>query len=89
MDALDARASGEVETQYRPTKLTPHSKGGGGGLAGWVRLMGAAFLDLLRSQEDKEAAVAKVCEVLDTILTREDGSQWLGYVRLRAVAHKK
>lgn len=75
-----------LETEYRPTKLDPTDLQGGGGLAGWVRLMGAAYLDLMASEEERAQAIGKVVEVLDSAVTREDGSQWLGYVRLRAQA---
>ncbi|KAL6233470.1 hypothetical protein BDW75DRAFT_252034 [Aspergillus navahoensis] len=74
----------KMETEYRPTKLTSDVNGG---LAGWVRLMGAAFLDVLEA-EKREDVVREVCKVLQTAVTREDGSQWLGYVRLRGLAVK-
>ncbi|KAL3438773.1 S-adenosyl-L-methionine-dependent methyltransferase [Aspergillus tetrazonus] len=75
----------KMESEYRPTKLTSDANGG---LAGWVRLMGAAFLDVVDT-EKREEVVREVCEVLQTVTTREeDGSQWLGYVRLRGVAVK-
>lgn len=75
----------KIETEYRPTLLTSSANGG---LAGWVRLMGANFLDIL-SPEKREEAVQEICEVLQTGVTRaEDGSQWLGYVRLRGIAEK-
>lgn len=75
----------KIETEYRPTKLTSSAKGG---LAGWVRLMGAHFLELLPS-EKQEVAVRQICDVLQNVVTREeDGSQWLGYVRLRGVAKR-
>ncbi|KAL4803046.1 S-adenosyl-L-methionine-dependent methyltransferase [Aspergillus unguis] len=74
-----------MEIEYRPTKLTSAS---GGGLAGWVRLMGASFLDVV-DEGKREDIVQEVCEVLQSVVTRhEDGSQWLGYVRLRGVAEK-
>lgn len=75
----------KVETEYRPTKLTSAINGG---LAGWIRLMGAQFLELL-DEEKQDEAVKQICEVLEPVVTRvEDGSQWLGYVRLRGVARK-
>ena len=68
--------------RYRPTELT-------GGLEAWVRLMGAQFLEVLPTDEKKEAVVSEVCNVLKTVLTHEeDGSMWLGYVRLRVAARK-
>lgn len=75
----------KIETEYRPTKLTSSTNGG---LAGWVRLMGAQFLELLPS-EKQDVAVQQICDVLQNVVTREeDGSQWLGYVRLRGVAKR-
>lgn len=75
----------KVETEYRPTKLTSAVNGG---LAGWIRLMGAQFLELF-GEERQDEAVKQICEVLEPVVTRvEDGSQWLGYVRLRGVARK-
>ena len=76
----------QMKLAYRPTKLTEEK---GGGLEGWLRLMGANFLDVLPTDEKKEAVVREVCDVLQTVLTHEeDGSMWLGYVRLKVVARK-
>ena len=75
----------KVETEYRPTKLTSAVNGG---LAGWIRLMGAQFLELF-GEERQDEAVKQICEVLEPVVTRvEDGSQWLNYVRLRGVSRK-
>ena len=75
----------KVETEYRPTKLTSAVNGG---LAGWIRLMGAQFLEVL-DEDRQDKAVKQICEVLEPVVTRvEDGSQWLGYLRLRGVARK-
>ncbi|MCJ1229617.1 hypothetical protein MMC12_006286 [Toensbergia leucococca] len=74
------------ELEYRPTRLTTDEEGG---IEGWTRLMGAQFLDRVCSEEKREAAVRDVCQSLKTVLTHEeDGSMWLGYVRLRVVATK-
>ena len=74
------------EIEYRPTKATAEKDGG---LEGWVRLMGANFLEALTSTDKKEAAVKEVCDVLKSVITHEeDGSVWFGYVRLRAIAKK-
>ncbi len=74
------------EIEYRPTKATAEKDGG---LEGWVRLMGANFLDTLTSSKEKEAAVTEICGVLESVMTHEeDGSKWLGYVRLRVLAKK-
>ena len=72
--------------EYRPTELT---KDDAGGLEGWVRLMGAQFLDAVPTMEKKEAVVREVCGVMESVLKHEeDGSMWLGYVRLKVVAQK-
>lgn len=74
------------ETEYRPTQLTTEKEGG---LKGWARLMGAQFLEALPTQEKRESAVREVCDTLQSVLTHEeDGSMWLGYVRLRVLARK-
>jgi len=40
-------------------------------------------------KRQREDIVKQVCDVLETVVTREeDGSQYLNYVRLRAVARK-
>lgn len=76
-----------LEMEYRPTRLTVDE---GGGLEGWVRLMGADFLEELEGRERKERAVREVCDTLETVIKHEeDGSMWLGYVRLRGVASKR
>lgn len=77
-----------LEIEYRPTRMTERDAEGKGGLEGWVRLMGAPFLEGLEV-EKKEEVVRFVCEVVEESVTRvEDGSQWMGYVRLRVVAKK-
>ena len=89
MSRLLERVGFEIEKsqlEYRPTKLTSDE---GGGLEGWARLMGAQFLRRLPEQK-RPVAAKEVCDILETILTHEeDGSKWLGYVRLRFLARKK
>lgn len=78
------------ESEYRPTRVTEKSEGEGGGLEGWVRLMGAAFLDAVEGEERREAVVRAVCEWVEGAVWREeDGGRWIGYVRLRAVGRKR
>jgi hypothetical protein len=78
----------KCELEYRPTKCTPKSADGAGGLEGWIKLMGAEMLGIVEEGK-RDDVVRQVCEVLETVVTREeDGSQWLNYVRLRAVARK-
>lgn len=74
------------QTEYRPTRVTAEKEGG---LEGWVRLMGADFLEALASKEKRDVAVKEVCDVLKSVMTHEeDGTMWLGYVRLRVLARK-
>ncbi|KAM5440792.1 hypothetical protein McanMca71_001333 [Microsporum canis] len=73
-----------LEVEYRPTRLTVDAHGG---IEGWVRLMGASMLEALPLTA-REDAVSSTCELLKSIIYREDGSSWLGYVRLRGVALK-
>ncbi len=75
-----------LELEYRPTKVTDEKEGG---LEGWVRLMGAVFLEAVDSKDKAEAMVKEVCDVLQNVLKHgEDGSIWLDYVRLRVLARK-
>lgn len=75
-----------IELEYRPTKLTTEEQGG---IEGWARLMGAQFLEELDSDSKREAAIKEVCALLKTVITHEeDGSMFLGYVRLRVLAKK-
>lgn len=77
----------KCESEERPTRCTEEGKDGSGGLKGWVRLMGAQFLECVR-EESREECISKVVNVLEDVVRREDGSVWLGYVRLRAVARR-
>ncbi|KXL42404.1 hypothetical protein M433DRAFT_156784 [Acidomyces richmondensis BFW] len=77
------------ELEYRPTKLNPDNAEKTGGIEGWVRLMGAQYLEAVNEIE-RDSVVKEICDVLDPIMTREeDGSKWIGYTRLRAVARKQ
>lgn len=73
------------ELEYRPTQMTNAKTGGG--LEGWLRLMAAQFLEGVEEAK-RDGVVRHVCDVLETVVTSEDGSQWIGNVRLRAVARK-
>ncbi|KAI7207691.1 S-adenosyl-L-methionine-dependent methyltransferase [Hortaea werneckii] len=79
----------KCESEYRPTKLNPETGDGSGGIEGWLRLMGARFLEAV-NEGKREGVLKEVSDVLESVITREeDGSRWIGYVRLRAVARKK
>lgn len=75
----------KLELEYRPTKLTEKDAEGNGGLEGWVRLFGAS---ILHGQERSDDIVKYACDLLETTTTKEDGTQWVGYVRLRGIATK-
>lgn len=75
----------KVETEYRPSKL----KEGADGCESWVRLMCADFLEAVEEKK-RDGAVKEICDLIETsILREEDGSRWMGYLRLRGVARKK
>jgi hypothetical protein len=76
------------EMEYRPTKCV---QGEGGGVEGWVLLMGKQFFDAVgaeKGNEERESCVKEVVEVLRTVCERPDGESWIGYVRLRVRARK-
>lgn len=77
------------EIEYRPTKFTAETGDGRGGVEGWVRLMGAGFLEVVEVGR-REAVVREVCDVVrDGVRREESGESWIGYVRLRVVARKR
>lgn len=78
------------EHEYRMTQFTADDQGDGrGGLEGWVRLMCSQFGDAV-GEEKREEVFREICDVVEPIVSRpEDGSKWIGYARLRAVARKK
>ncbi|KAL5345769.1 hypothetical protein ACLOAV_009523 [Pseudogymnoascus australis] len=74
----------DVELEYRPTKC---EEGAGGGVEGWVRLMGKLFLDAV-AEGEREECVREVVEALETVVGSAAGGYYLGYVRLRVKARK-
>jgi trans-aconitate methyltransferase len=72
-----------TEMELRQTVLTEE-----GGLEGWVRLFGAKFLEAVK-EEEREAVVKEVCDVLEGVGRRADGKFVLGYIRLRFVGVKE
>lgn len=78
----------KCELEYRPTKATADTEDKSGGVEGWVKLMCAQFIEAV-SEEKRDGVVKEVSDVIDSAITREeDGSKWMGYVRLRAIARK-
>ena len=89
MRSLLTQAGFEIEKselEYRPTLLP---SGIDGGLDGWIRLLGAPFLDALPTDEERDSAVQETRDVLHSVVSHEeDDSVWLGYNRLRVLAVK-
>lgn len=75
-----------IEREYRPTPAADGVQGGG--VEGWVRLMGARFFEAVPDAGEREEAVREVVQVLDQVCAKPGGGWQYGYVRLRAVARK-
>lgn len=75
----------KMELQYRPTELTTTEKGG---MEGWVRLMCASWLEIVEEGKREEVVKWVVKVLRDSCRREEDGSWWIGYVRLRCRARK-
>ena len=74
----------QLEYEYRPTQMTSAH---GGGLEGYIKLFLAPILAYIPA-EKREEVVKQMCGILELVVTHEDGTQWLGYVRLRGMARK-
>jgi SAM-dependent methyltransferase len=72
----------KVELEYRPTTMNK-----GQGIEGWVRLFGASVLDQIAESRRNEV-VRYAVEHLKWSTQREDGTEVIGYVRLRGIAKK-
>jgi SAM-dependent methyltransferase len=72
----------KIELEYRPTTLNE-----GQGVEGWVRLFAASILDFIEESK-RDAVVKHAVENLEWATKREDGTEVIGYVRLRAIAQK-
>lgn len=72
-----------MEMEDRPMRV---ETGPRRGIEGLVRVMGKSFIRAMYPAE--ETFVKGVCEVLESVCTREDGTQWMGYVGLRVKAKK-
>ncbi|KAL9946861.1 hypothetical protein ACHAP6_004238 [Verticillium nonalfalfae] len=86
---MEAEAGGwkieKVEREWRPTTA------GEGGVEGWVRLMGKAFLDAVEEEKGADAVEGVVREASDVLkYVSQDGSggEMISYVRLRCLARK-
>ncbi|KAI8145926.1 S-adenosyl-L-methionine-dependent methyltransferase [Fennellomyces sp. T-0311] len=71
-----------IELVPRPTELNTD-------VAGWLKTFGFAFLEPLKSDEERQEVLAEITEHLRPAYQREDGKWFIMYVRLRVVAHKE
>ena len=77
-----------AEMEFRPTRCTDE-EGKGGGVEGWVRLMGKQFFDAVPEEGGvREECIMEVVETLETVCRSPTGGSYIGYVRLRALARK-
>jgi len=76
-----------MELEERPTRF---QEGEGGGIEGWVRLMGSKFFDVVGKEgsEAREECIREVVGRLERECRSEGGVHVIGYVRLRALARK-
>lgn len=70
-----------AEREYRPTVAVE------GGVAGWVRLFGAPFFEVV-PKEQREKCIQEAINVLEVVCRNPSGGFHLGYVRLRILAKK-
>ena len=77
----------KMELEERPTRV---EEGKGGGIEGWVRLMGSKFFDVVgkEGEEVREECIREAVGRLERECRMEGGAHLIGYVRLRALARK-
>lgn len=84
-DVMEKRVGGwkieKIEREWRPTTADA------GGVDAWVRLMAKAFFDAV-PEDEREACIREVVEVLEFVCAKPGGGYMLSYVRLRVLARK-
>lgn len=77
----------KMELEARPTRV---EEGDGGGIEGWVRLMGSRFFDVVGQEGSlaREECIKEAVARLEGECRSPDGGHVIGYVRLRALARK-
>jgi hypothetical protein len=77
----------KMELEERPTRV---EEGEGGGIEGWVRLMGSNFFDVVGEERSaiREECIREAVDRLERECRSPDGGHVMGYVRLRALARK-
>ncbi|KAI9489312.1 S-adenosyl-L-methionine-dependent methyltransferase [Zychaea mexicana] len=58
-------------------------------IAGWLTTFGFAFLEVLKTEQERQEVLAEIMEHLRPVYQREDGKWFIMYVRLRVVAYKQ
>ncbi|CEO58447.1 hypothetical protein PMG11_03171 [Penicillium brasilianum] len=74
-----------IDLKPKPLKMNADVNGG---LEGFMRLLGAPWMDVLETEEKKNSVLKQMCRMLRHGTTKEDGSQWITYYSLRCVAVK-
>ncbi|KAK2600391.1 hypothetical protein N8I77_009928 [Diaporthe amygdali] len=72
----------KVEREWRPTTADK------GGVEGWVRLMGAKWLEAIEDEAEREDAVQEAVKALKVVCRKPDDGYMISYVRLRVLARK-
>ena len=57
-------------------------------VAGWVRLFGAKFLEVVEEGEQRDAVVDEVTEILEGVGRKRGGGLKVNYIRCRILARK-
>lgn len=73
------------ELEYRPTRC---EEGEGGGVRGWVDVMGKRFFEAVEDEGERAECREEVVSVLESVCASPCGGSFIGYVRLRIKARK-
>lgn len=84
-EVMEERVGGwkveRAEREWRPTRADKS------GVEGWVRLMAKEFFEVV-PEEEREACIREVVDVLEVVCAQPGGGHMYSYVRLRVVATK-
>lgn len=84
-DVMERKVGGwkieKIEREWRPTTADA------GGVNGWIRLMAKQFFEAL-PEEEREACIREVVDVLEVVCAKPRGGFMFSYVRLRVLARK-
>ncbi|CAI7659999.1 unnamed protein product [Penicillium manginii] len=74
-----------ITLEPKPLKMNSQINGG---LKGFMKLIGNPWLNVLKTEEERESCLDEMCRMLRSGTTKEDGSQYITYYGLRCVAVK-